>query len=30
VRHSDVVTYDIKDALDLLLHPARLIATLRK
>ncbi|MFC1998954.1 HAD family hydrolase [Chloroflexota bacterium] len=29
-HHSDVVVYDINDALDLLLHPKRLIATLRK
>jgi soluble P-type ATPase len=30
VRHADVITYDINNALDLLLHPKRLIATLRK
>jgi len=30
VQHSDVVVYDINDALDLLLNPKRLIATLRK
>jgi len=30
VQHSDIVVYDINDALDLLLHPKRLIATLRK
>ncbi len=30
VQHADVITYDINDALDLLLHPKRLIATLRR
>jgi len=30
VQHSDVVVYGINDALDLLLYPKRLIATLRK
>jgi len=30
VQHADIVINDIKDALDLLLHPKRLIATLRR
>ena len=30
VQHCDIVVYDINDALDLLLHPKRLMATLRK
>ena len=30
VQHADIVVYDINDALDLLLHPKRLMATLRK
>jgi len=30
VQHSDIVVYDINDALDLLLNPKRIIATLRK
>ena len=30
VQHSDIVVYDVNDALDLLLYRKRLIATLRK
>jgi len=30
VQHCDIVIYDINDALDLLLNPKRLMATLRK
>ena len=30
VQHCDIVVYDINDALDLLLNPKRLMATLRK
>jgi soluble P-type ATPase len=30
VQHSDIVVYDINNALDLLLNPKRLMATLRK
>jgi soluble P-type ATPase len=30
VQHSDIVVYDVSNALDLLLYRKRLIATLRK